>query len=98
MEKVLCVLPSLARSFFSGMKLIEPNSGSDIGQSMSKTSLVKRSELPFGLVIFSKPTSAKPPVRINIKLLSRTDIQKMVERLEASLAGCKVNVPSWMAP
>jgi hypothetical protein len=53
---------------------------------------------PFRLVIFSKPTLAKPPVRINIKLLSRTDIQKLVERLEARLAGCKVNVPSWMAP
>jgi hypothetical protein len=53
---------------------------------------------PFRLVVFSKPTSAKPPVRINIKLLSRTDIQKLVERLEASVAGCKVNVPSWMAP
>lgn len=53
---------------------------------------------PFRLVIFSKPTSAKPPVRINIKLLSRTDIQNLVERLEASVAGCKVNVPPWMAP
>ena len=53
---------------------------------------------PFRLVIFSKPTSAKSPVRINIKLLSRTDIQKLVERLEASVAGCKLNVPSWMAP
>jgi hypothetical protein len=53
---------------------------------------------PFRLVIFSKPTSAKPPVRINIKLLSRTDIQNLVERLEASIAGCKVNVPPWMAP
>jgi hypothetical protein len=52
----------------------------------------------FRLVIFSKPTSAKPPVRINIKLLNRTDIQILVERLEASVAGCKLNVPSWMAP
>jgi hypothetical protein len=52
---------------------------------------------PFRLVILSKPASAKPPVRIDIKLLSRTDIQKLVKRLEASLAGCKVNVPSWMA-
>ena len=53
---------------------------------------------PFRLVIFPYPVTAKPPVRIEIKLLSRTDIQKLVERLEASLAGCKLNVPSWMAP
>ena len=52
----------------------------------------------FRLVIFSKPTSAKPPVRINIKLISYSDFQKVAERLEASIAGCKVNVPSWMAP
>jgi hypothetical protein len=53
---------------------------------------------PFRLVIFSKLTLTKSPVRINIKLLSRTEIQKLVERLEGSLARCKVNVPPWMAP
>lgn len=52
---------------------------------------------PFRLVIFSKPTSTKPPVRINIKLLSRTDFQKLVERLETGVTGGKLNVPSWMA-
>jgi len=53
---------------------------------------------PFRLVILAKSTSGKNPVIINIKLLSRTDFQTLVERLEASLAGCKVSVPSWMAP
>jgi hypothetical protein len=48
---------------------------------------------PSRLVIFSKPTSAKPPVRINIKLISYSDFQKVAERLEASLAGCKINAP-----
>ena len=52
MEKVLCVLPSLDRNLFGGRKLIERNSGSHIGQSMSKMSLVKRSELPFGWLFF----------------------------------------------
>jgi hypothetical protein len=53
---------------------------------------------PFRLIILAKSTSGKSPVIINIKLLRRTDIQKLVERLEASLAGCKLNVPSWIAP
>jgi len=53
---------------------------------------------PFRLVIFPDPLTAKPPVRIEIKLLSRADLQKLVERLEASLAGCKISGTSWMAP
>jgi|SRR6185295_16371131 len=53
---------------------------------------------PFRLVILAKSTSGENPVIINIKLLSRTDIQTLVEILETSLAGCKVSVPAWIAP
>lgn len=48
---------------------------------------------PFRLVIFSKPASNKPPVRINIKLISRHDFQKLVERLEARLEKGKLDLP-----
>ena len=53
---------------------------------------------PFRLVIFSKANSGKPPVRINIKLISRADLQRLVERLEARLQGTKIDLPWFLSP
>jgi hypothetical protein len=51
---------------------------------------------PFRLVVLPKSEVSKPPVTVNIKLISRESLRMLCEELESKLEGVKLNIPPFM--